>query len=240
MFTTRSSPEEPLMEATADTSVPVRGDWERVAARFFAASCFFPYPALAIGGNNGLQLSQALAMASVPLLLVRAPGRPFGALLIVLIPIYLSMLVNVMFGDVPSVSVLPKETISLSVAMLVLWPSQWLAERRLFPRVLTAAALAMLVHAAIGLYQVYSFTNEEFPLLFLYKNPSFRSMEAWSPIYARFIKRPCGLFPEPSAMAASLGPWLVLLTGLLLDPAQGRRLGWRPGKAALAVGCGFL
>ena len=70
------------------------------ATRFFAASCFFPYPALAIGGNNGLQLSQALALLGVPLLLVRPPGRPFGALLIVLTPLYLSMMINVMFGDV--------------------------------------------------------------------------------------------------------------------------------------------
>src|SRR5947209_3036753 len=83
---------------------------ECAAARLFAAACFFPYPALAIGGNNGLQLSQALAVASVPLLLFRPPGRPFGALLILLAPLYLSMLVNVMFGDVPSVAVLPKET----------------------------------------------------------------------------------------------------------------------------------
>jgi hypothetical protein len=229
-----------FMQPSADLGTPVRGDWERVAARFFAAACFFPYPALAIGGNNGLQLSQALALASVPLLLFRPPGRTFGAYVLLLAPLYLSMLFNVMFGDVPSVGVLPKETISLSVAMLVLWPSQWLAGRRLFPGVLKAAALAMVVHALIGLYQLYSFANDEFPLLFLYQNPSFRSMEAWSPIYARYIKRPCGLFPEPSAMAASLGPWLVLLTGLLLDPAAAKRLGWRPGRAALAVGLGFL
>src|SRR5262249_39481749 len=150
-------------------------------------------------------------------------GRTFGAFVILLTPLYLSMLVNVMFGDVPVVGVLPKETISLSVAMLVLWPAQWLADRRLLPEVLKAATLAMVIHALIGLYQVYSFTKDEFPLLFLYRNPSFRSMEAWSPIYARFIKRPCGLFPEPSAMAASLGPWLVLLTGLLLDPTQAKR-----------------
>src|SRR5262249_12330724 len=154
------------LEGHTDASVTGRGDWERVAARFFAAACFFPYPALAIGGNNGLQLSQALALASVPFLLFRPPGRPFGALVILVVPLYLSMLVNAVFGDVPSVSVLPKETISLSIAMLVLWPAQWLARRRAFPEVLTAAAGAMLVHAAIGLYQVYSFTNDEFPLLF--------------------------------------------------------------------------
>jgi hypothetical protein len=106
--------------------------------------------------------------------------------------------------------------------------------------VLKAAAFAILVHSLIGFYQIYSFRNEEFPLLFLYKNPSFRSLEEWSPVYARYIKRPCGLFPEPSAMAASLGPWLVLLTGFILDPVQAKRLGWRSGKGAAAVACGFV
>ena len=40
-------------------------------------------------------------------------------------------------------------------------------------------------------------------------------------------------------MAASLGPWLVLLAGLLLDPSSGRGFGWRGKKlaaAALALG----
>lgn len=228
------------MDASTAATPTNRGAWARVFARFFAGSCFFPYPALAIGANNGLQVSQALALAGVPLLLMRAPGRPFRALLILLTPIYISVLMNVMLGDAPSISVLPKEAISLSLAMLVLWPSEWLVERPLVPDLFTAAAVAIMIHALIGLIQVYSFTKDEFPLLFLYKNPSFRSLQEWSPVYARYIKRPCGVFPEPSAMAASLGPWLVLLTGLLLDPAQAKRLGWRTGRAAIAVGGGFL
>jgi hypothetical protein len=216
------------------------GVWTRVAARFFAVSCFFPYPALSIGGNNGLQLSHALALASVPLLCTRPPGRPFRAYLLLLTPLYLSMFANAVLGDVPKLDVLPKETVSLTLAMIALWPSELVARRDLFREVLAAATLAMLVHALIGLYQVYSFRNDEFPLIFLYKNPSFRSMEEWQQVYARYIKRPCGIFPEPSAMAASLGPWLVLATGLLLDPALGRGFGWRPGRGAAAVAGGFL
>jgi hypothetical protein len=50
-------------------------------------------------------------------------------------------------------------------------------------------------------------------------------------------KRPFGLFPEPSAMAASLGPWLVLLAGLLLEPGLGGGLGfhkkWRVRAAVV-------
>lgn len=228
------------MDTRTDATTTSRGAWAQVLARFFAGSCFFPYPALAIGGNNGLQISQALALAGVPLLLLRPPGRPFRALLIVLTPIYVSVLMNVVLGDVPSIVVLPKEAVSLSLAMIVLWPSDWVASRPRFRDVLTAASAAILVHSLVGLYQVYSFTRDEFPLLFLYRNPSFRSLEEWSSVYARYIKRPCGIFPEASAMAASLGPWLVLLTGLLLDPALARRVGWRSGKAGISVGCGFV
>lgn len=225
---------------TAMTTTASPGAWARVFARFFAGICFFPYPALSLGANTGLQLSQILALASIPLLLLRPPGRPFRAFLILVTPVYLSVFVNMMIGEVPSVIVLLKEAISLSLAMLVLWPTEWVTQRPLVREVLTAASLAILCHFVIGMIQVYSFTKDEFPLLFLYKNPSFRSLQEWSPIYARYIKRPCGVFPEPSAMAASLGPWLVLLTGLLLDPALARRTGWKSGNAAFAVAGGFL
>src|SRR5262249_6449684 len=149
-----------------------------------------------IGGNNGLQASQALAVAGAPLLLLRAPGRPFRALLILLTPVYVSVLMNVMIGEAASITVLPKEAISLSLAMIVLWPSEWALGRPLAREVLTAATAAVLVHALVGLYQAYSFTKDEFPLLFLYNNPSFRSLQEWSAIYVRYIKRPCGIFPE--------------------------------------------
>jgi hypothetical protein len=44
-----------------------------------------------------------------------------------------------------------------------------------------------------------------------------------------YVKRPFGIFPEPSAMAASIGPWLVLIVGLLLYPKlrHGMTLGLR-------------
>lgn len=213
--------------------------WARVAARGFAFSCFFPYPAPALGGNTGLQLSQALSLAGAPFLCARAPGRPLRALLLILGPVVLSAFFNLMAGDLPSPGIMPKESIALALALVVLWPAEWVAGGDLFRETLAAAGAAIVAHALIGLYQAYSFAHDEFPLLFLYKNPSFKSMEEWHRVYAAFIKRPCGLFPEPSAMAASLGPWLVLLAGLLLDPASGRGFGWRGKKlaaAALALG----
>jgi hypothetical protein len=214
--------------------------WERVAAWGFALSCFFPYPALALGSNTGLQLSQALSLASVPALCGRPPGRSLRVLLSLMSVVSISAFANLVSGEVPSVDVLPKESVALALALLVLWPSEWVSGCGRFGAVLGAAVVALAVHSAIGLIQVVGFAHDEFPLVWLYKNPSFRSIEQWSVVYARYIKRPCGLFPEPSAMGASLGPWLVLLTGLVLDPRLGERVNWRVrGWAALALGSGF-
>src|SRR5947209_8676939 len=231
------------MQAPNSVVLPGRSAWGRVATRLFAWSCFFPYPALPIGGSNGLQLSQGEGLAGVPLLCGLAPGRPLRALLLILTPIYLSALVNSMLERIPATDLLPKESTALTLALLVLWPADWVMQREVFGEVLAAACAAIVVHAMIGLYQVYSFSHDEFPLLFLYRNPSFKSMEEWAPAYARYMKRPCGLFPEPSAMAASLGPWLVLLAGLVADPPRARTLGWSAGPPtilALVGGFGLL
>ena len=112
-----------MRHSTVVTTGPVGAGaaWPRDC---FAFSCFFPYPALAIGGSNGLQLSQALALAAVPLLCATAPGRPLRALLLIVTPIYLSALVNAMLDRIPSADVLPKESVALTLALLVLWPAE--------------------------------------------------------------------------------------------------------------------
>ena len=226
----------------ADTRAvpPARREWSW-AAWLFAFACFFPYPALAIGGNTGLQVSQAAALAAIPFLVARPPGRSFWAILLLLGSVFVSTFLNHMFADVPLPDVLVKESIGMALAVLVIWPADWLADRDLFREVLAAAGAAIVLHSLIGLLQLYSFSKDQFPLLFLYVNPSFHSMQEWAEEYALYIKRPCGLFPEPSAMAASLGPWTVLLAGLLLDPGLRRRLGWRRAWPVLPpVACGCL
>jgi len=226
----------------ADTRAvpPARRGWSR-AAWLFAFACFFPYPALAIGGNTGLQVSQAAALAAIPFLVARPPGRSFRAILLLLGPVFVSMFLNHMFVDVPSPDVLVKQSIGTALAVLVIWPADWLADRDLFREVLAAAGAAIVLHSLIGLLQLYSFSKDQFPLLFLYVNPSFNSMQEWAEEYALYVKRPCGLFPEPSAMAASLGPWTVLLAGLLLNPGLRRRLGWRRAWPVIPpVACGCL
>jgi hypothetical protein len=227
----------------ADTRAvpPARQEWSW-AAWLFAFACFFPYPALAVGGNTGLQVSQAAALAAILFLVARPPGQSFRAILLLLSPVFVSMFLNHMFADVPSPDALVKQSIAIALAVLVIWPADWLADRDLFREVLAAAGAAIVLHSLIGLYQLYSFSKNQFPLLFLYVNPSFGSLE-WAEGYAIYNPRPFGLFPEPSAMAAALGPWIVLLAGLLLDPGLRRRLGWRrawPVVPPVACGCLLL
>ena len=196
-------------------------------------------PALAIGRTNGLQVSQVVALAAIPFLVARPPGRSFWAMLLWLGPVFVSMFMHHMFADVPLPNILVNASIGLALAVLVIWPADWLADRDLFREVLAAAGAAIVLHSLIGLYQLYSFSKNQFPLLFLYVNPSFGSLQLPEG-YALYNSRPFGLFPEPSAMAASLGPWTVLLAGLLLDPGLRRRLSWRrvwPVIPPVACGC---
>ena len=228
------------IDANTRAVPPARREWSW-AAWLFAFAYFFPYPALPIGNNNGLQVSQMAALAAIPFLVARPPGRSFRATLLLLGPLFISTFLNHMFADVPLPDLLVKVPIGLALAVLVIWPADWLADRDLFREVLAAAGAAIVLHSLCGLLQLYSFSKDEFPLLFLYVNPSFHSMQEGAEEYVLYNKRPCCLFPEPSAMAASLGPWTVLLTGLLLDPGLRRRLGWRRAWPVIPpVACGCL
>jgi hypothetical protein len=199
----------------------------RAVVLAFTFFCFFPYPAAAIGNNTGLQVSEMIALASVPFLLARPPSRAFYAFLILNVPRAVSSFVAVANNSTPEAEIIPKELLSGSLAACPLLLTPWVARRGIFPAVLVAVAAAVIPHVLLGLYQVYSFSNEEFPLLFLFRNPSFKSMESWASDFALYIKRPFGLFPEPSAMSASLGPWLVVLTGASADPRFGLGRGAR-------------
>lgn len=227
------------VDAPARVAARDRGLW---LVGLFTLACFLPYPAVAIGARTGLQISHVLMALAIPALLLRPPGRTLLALLLILGPVYLSGFVNAMRSATAEADVLPKEALATTLAVCALWPSAWLAERGRFRVALAAAAAATLLHAAVGLIQVESFSRNEFPFVVLYRNPSFKNMEAWADSYARYMKRPCGIFPEPSAMAAGLGPWLVVLAGLSIAPAGGsggpvsRRRDRRLFAAATAAG----
>jgi hypothetical protein len=192
-----------------------------VAAAFlFSFVCFFPNPALPLGDSTGLQAGQILALLSLPFVLISGlPKRQTLVLLLLLLPMLVSGYLVVLTGRALSNEVVLKSTIATVLVFLVLVPAGQVANKRYALPLLSGLAWGVMLNVAVGLYQVYSFARDEFPLPGLYQNPSFGSFITEDPeSYALYVKRPFGIFPEPSAMAASIGPWLVLIVGLLLYP----------------------
>ncbi len=221
--------------------------WSAGSRAYFtvlAFVCFYPYPALSLGGRTGLQASQLMTLALVPALLTQPPNRALYAFVLLAAPRICSAFFGVMRPHAPEIEVIPKELISWLIAVSPLLAASRLSRIGAFPTVLTCLSVAVLGHCTLGLYQFYSFSRDEFPFLFLYRNPSFKAMESWSDVYAMYIKRPCGLFPEPSALAAAIAPWLVLLAGILADSnasarllpgAISRRLAWAATLGGFAL-----
>ena len=200
----------------------------------FAFACFFPYPAIPIGNRNGLQAGEAMALMALPLELFRPPTRALGIYVLYLIPISLSALIALVSGSDGAPDILVKEMLSTLIAVTIITLSPRLVGGDLPRKVVHLAAAAILIHVGIGIIQIYAFSKNQFPLLFLYKNPSFKPMETWAEIYATYMKRPCGLFPEPSALSASTAPWLLLICGVLFNAEARRRL------APSSLSCWFL
>ena len=211
----------------------------RVYLWLLGLSCFFPYPALTLGNRTGLQLSHFLSLVILPSLLFGPPTRAIYAFIILAGPRVFSAFHGVMRPGAPDIDIIPKELISSLLAICPLPASTQFYRGVGFRTMLLAGSVAVIVHSILGFYQVYAFSHDQYPFLFLYRNPSFKEMETWAEVYALYVKRPCGLFPEPSALASAVGPWLVLIAGVLLDPVARARycpkIGplWVYGLAAL-------
>lgn len=201
-----------------------RGFWRRsdlLICFLFILICFFPNPALPIGANTGLQVGQIMALLFLPAFLVLGlPRRQTLALLLLLLPVLVSGFLAVLTGRAVSDEVAAKSIVVMLLSFTVLVPVGWMVKERYMVPLLRGVAVAVLAHAIMGAYQAFWFARDVFPLPGLYQNPSFGTLvlgqhaEEW----ALYVKRPFGLFPEPSAMAASIGPWLVFIAGVLLYP----------------------
>lgn len=237
---------------------PAAADRESLLTIVFAFLCFFPYPALATGATSGLQLNHIMALAMLPLIaLGRLPWRQLSLFTALMCCLLVSGYASLLWQSGVIADLVFKSFIVIAVATVVMIPGGYLARAGNLAAFAIGASLAILVHAGVGLYQVYSFGQSAFPFLGIYRNPAFYPIENVAMDYALYIRRPFGLFPEPSAMVSSLGPWLILLMGLLLHrdirsrlPGLGRwlvalalaggvplLLGARSGYAPLWVAC---
>ena len=187
--------------------------------------CFMPYPAYAVGNSSALQIGNVLVLAmGAAALLAPWKGRPYWVVPLLVAPMCVSTLKAAVAGQ-DGVDTSVKTLVVWSVSMAAVLATQLWAPRHAL-HLLTGIALATLVHAGVGLLQLYRFSRGgDFPLVGLYVNVSFLSVQENAETIARYIRRPFGVFPEPSAMSASLGPWVVFWFAL----ACGRvRLWQRP------------
>jgi len=169
---------------------------------------FTPYPAISIGRASAVQIGNVLSLfLLIPVLAMPWRYRPIYLYPLILAPLVLSA-VKAGLTETGDVDLCFKTISAWVVAAATMVVVQMYAPRYAL-HVLTGIAAATLVHTAVGLWQVYCFSQNQFPFLALYVNQSFLSVQDYADVTARYVQRPFGVFPEPSAMASSLAPWIV-------------------------------
>lgn len=201
--------------------------------------CFLPYPALPVGSSSALQIGDVLCILACVPLLFRAwstQRRPYWIYAVILAPLVISTARVAANGASATDLALCLKTASVwAVAGLAMIATQRLAPQHAL-QLLTGIAAATLLHAAVGAWQFYSFNSGgAFPFAEVYVNPSFLSVQDNATIIARYVRRPFGLFPEPSAMAASLAPWVLFWTAERLGLVRLRQTPARWQRALFAA-----
>lgn len=200
----------------------------------FGFLTFMPYPGIPVGDSTGVQVGSLLTLVLVvPCLFTSWKNQPFFLAPLLLTPLCLSLF-KVALTDGSQLELCFK-----SMFMTGLSGFTMLAVQRIGPRdglaLVTGIAAATCVHAAVGFWQVYSFPRGEFPLLGLYINPSFLSVRENAEVIVEYIRRPFGLFPEPSAMSSSLAPWVLFWTAEAFGLVHLRQAPARWQRALFAV-----
>jgi hypothetical protein len=214
----RTSPIEPENELPADELLSFDDlDSPSPMAAFLAGACaficFLPYPAIPVGNNSSIQMGNLVTGLVLLFTSVRLWGgiTPMAALL-VMMPLLSTL--KVLLIDGGDASICFKSAAGSAVSVLTLVVAQLYVPRYALA-ILTGIATVTLLHVAVGALQLYSFASNVFPLAELYVNPSFLSVQDNADTIARWIQRPFGLFPEPSAMSSSLAPFVLFSTAVL-------------------------
>jgi hypothetical protein len=209
------SPAEAVERFTLQT-VSRRSD--KIAAMAACALGFFgfmPYPAINVGNTSALQVGNILTVLMlVPFVATLRWRRPLNIYPLLMIPLCLSAMAVAATGG-GDVSLSLKLTAVLGITGLTMCATQLYVPRYAL-ELLTGIAAAMIVHFVVGMWQFYAFRSDSFPLAELYVNQSFLSVQDNVTTIARWIKRPFGVFPEPSAMSSSLAPWVLLFAAHFL------------------------
>jgi hypothetical protein len=219
-------------------------NWAMPAGRLAALAAFalgflgfLPYPAIPAGGNSAVQMGNALCfLLIIPVFFMSWRKRPFFLYVVIQVPLVLSA-VKVAMVQQAGMEICIKTMLVWAMSCMTLLVSQ-LYLPRFSLQIFTGIACATIIHLLVGLWQAYVFlTGGEFPLLFLYLNPSFLSVPDQARDLVRYVQRPFGLFSEPSAMSSSLAPfvliWMAEACGLVKFAFQPAR--WQKALFSVAA-----
>jgi hypothetical protein len=201
-------------------------------------SSFFVFPAiLRLGQTVGLAIPYLLAASVVAIWMARFKSSEWQPFAWMMIPLAVSGSYALLAGGALAPDVIPKMVLLYAMAFLVVIPTRHLLRAGYGEHFILGAAFAILVHAALGAYQVFAFERGKFPFAdLMMTNPSMALLAEDPETYVAYVRRPFGLFAEPSAMAACVGPWLVLIsTALFTRP---RPEGARRHRVILALALG--
>lgn len=177
---------------------------------------FFPNPAVNIGPSTGIQIGNLFAIVVVLLYHAIIPAKHKLITFVYILSVLISLLGSGLFSDsmlvndygIKNACLTPMMLSSLLVTGILI---------QYYPSALINGIIsAILVHSVVGMHQAYSFSLGIFPMLSLYNNNSFGINQEIATALALYVKRPFGLFPEPSAMSASIGPWLLFILSDLI------------------------
>jgi hypothetical protein len=174
--------------------------------------CFLPYPAVPVGNYTGLQGAFLFApFVALYACFNRQSARSWIVFLLIMVPYVLAGTIALILGNtlIPSNTYKAAPALALSIMpILAFAPFCETVSRR---TILLCCAAMVLFHGLFGLFQWFAFARGVFPLMPLFNNNSFTLADN------DLLGRPMGLFPEPSAMAAVLGPFIMLLVVITLD-----------------------
>jgi hypothetical protein len=201
-------------------------------------SSFFVFPAIPIGHTGALTIPLAMAALLAFAWMWRLDASDWRPFAWMMAPPLVSGFVVLLVGSALAPDVVPKAILSLAMAFIVVVPARHLIRAGHGEQFLLGAALAVLVQSALGAYQSIAFDRGTFPFAGLMAtNPGQAMTPDQMETYVAYIQRPFGLFAEPSAMAACVGPWLaVMSTALFTGRSRSRRQG---AILALALASGL-
>ncbi len=202
-------------------------------ATLVSFSSFFVFPAIPVGRTSAITIPFVVALALAVVWLPRLRTSEWWPYAWMMVPVVVSGCYVLLVGTALAPEIVPKAILATAVPLLVVIPARHLLRVGQGEPFVLGAAYAILVHAAIGAYQVFAFERGEFPFAALMSTNASMAVTAQDiPTYVEYVKRPFGLFPEPSAMGACVGPWLVLITSALFARGRG---GSRRRTAILAL-----